>query len=182
MSPIETHATILMCDIEGFAALTDELGPRRVFAFLDAYFDALTEVVQRHGGAVTQFQGDAILAAFNVPRPQVHHAESALRAALEIVRVCDERDFAGVRVRNRIGLASGRVVAGMVGAHRQQSFTVHGNPVNLAARLELLNKDYGTRVLLDAATATACSGFALRKVGDAEIRGYAGTLPVFTPG
>ena len=161
MTPVETQATILMCDIEGFAALTDNLGPRRVFAFLDAYFEALAQVVQHHGGAVTQFQGDAILAAFNVPRPQVQHAESALRAALEIVRLCD---------------------SGMVGAHGQRSFTVHGNPVNLAARLELLNKDYGTRILLDTSTAQACGDFTLRKVADAEIRGYAGTLPVFTPG
>lgn len=181
IEPVEAKATILMCDIEGFAALTDSIGPRRVFDLLNAYFELLVELVERQGGVVTQFQGDAILAVFNVPRPDPDHAAHALRAALEIVRSCDERTFAEVRVRNRIGLATGRVIAGAVGSHGRLSYTVHGNAVNLAARLEMLNKDYGTRILLPEKTAERCPGFGLRKLADAHVRGYAEPVPLYTP-
>jgi len=181
LEPREAEATILMCDIEGFAALTDSLGPRRVFDFLNAYFELLVEIVERHGGVVTQFQGDAILAAFSLPSPNARHAEQAVRAALEMVRECDRRSFAGVRTRNRVGVSSGRVIAGSIGSHGRLSYTVHGNAVNLAARLEMLNKDYGTRILVTAETARRCPELALRKIADAQVRGYAERIALYTP-
>jgi adenylate cyclase len=179
--PVEEKVTILMCDIEGFTALTDTLGRQRVFEFLNEYFDAIVGTVERHRGVITQFQGDAILAVFNLPMPDRDHAAQALRAALEIVKVCDEKTFAGVRARNRIGITTGRVLAGAVGSRGRLSYTVHGNAVNLAARIEALNKDYGTRILLSAKTAERCPGFKLRKVADAEVRGYAEPVALYTP-
>jgi adenylate cyclase len=181
LEPIEAKATVLMCDLEGFAALTDSLGPRRTFEFLNAYFECIVAIVERHGGVITQFQGDAILAVFNLPLPDRDHAAQALRAAIEIVRESDRCSFAGVKAKNRIGLATGRVVAGAVGSKGRLSYTVHGNAVNLAARIELANKDHGTRILLTEKTAERCPGFALRKVVDAEIRGYAARIALFTP-
>ena len=181
LEPVEEKVTVLMCDIEGFAALTDTLGRTRVFEFLNEYFDAVVAIVERHGGVITQFQGDAILAVFNLPLADRDHAAQALRAALEIVRVCDEKSFAGVRARNRIGITTGRVVAGAVGSRGRLSYTVHGNAVNLAARIEAANKDYGTRILLSEKTAERCPGFRLRKVADAQIRGYADPVALFTP-
>src|SRR3954462_3563796 len=181
LEPVEAEATILMCDLEGFAALTDSIGPRHVFDFLNAYFDLLVDIVERHHGVVTQFQGDAILAVFNLPLADRDHAAQALRAALEIVSASDARSFADVRARTRIGLATGRVIAGAVGSHGRLSYTVHGNAVNLAARLEMLNKDYGTRILLPAKTAERCPDFRLRKVADAQVHGYAEVVPLYTP-
>lgn len=181
LEPVEAKATILICDIEGFAALTDSLGARAVFELLNDYFALVVGVVERHGGVITQFQGDAILAVFNLPLLDRDHAAQALRAALAIVRACDERLFAGVRVRNRVGLATGRVVAGPVGSRERLSYTVHGNAVNLAARIEQLNKDYGTRILLSGKTAERCPGFALRKVAEAPVRGYAEPVALYTP-
>lgn len=181
LEPVEAKATILMCDIEGFAALTDALGPRRTFDFLNAYFERVVAIVEAHGGVITQFQGDAILAVFNLPLADRDHAGQALRAALEIVRACDEQAFAGVRTRNRIGISTGRVVAGAVGSRGRLSYTVHGNAVNLAARIELLNKEYGTRILLAGKSAERCPGFALRKVADAQVRGYAERVALYTP-
>jgi class 3 adenylate cyclase len=181
LEPVEDKVTILMCDIEGFTALTDSLGRQRVFEFLNEYFDAVVAIIERHGGVITQFQGDAILAVFNLPLPDRDHAAQALRAALEIVRACDENTFAGVRARNRIGITTGRVVAGAVGSSGRLSYTVHGNAVNLAARIEAANKDYGTRILLSEKTAERCPDFRLRKVAEAPIRGYAEPVPLFTP-
>ncbi len=181
LEPVEAEATILMCDIEAFAALTDTLGPRGTFDFLNCYFEQLVAIVERHGGMVTQFQGDAILAAFNLPRDDPDHPTAALRAALEMVRCCEANSCAGMPIRNRVGIATGRVIAGAVGSHGQLSYTVHGNAVNLAARLEMLNKDYGTRILLAGSTARRCGAVPLRKLGDAHVRGFAEAVPIYTP-
>jgi class 3 adenylate cyclase len=181
IEPIERKATVLLCDIEGFSALTDSLGSRRVVEFLNAYFEVIVAVIERHGGVVTQFQGDAVLAVFNLPVEDPDHGANALRAALGMVAATGERDFAGVRIRNRVGISTGRVVAGAVGSGGRLSYTVHGNAVNLASRIEALNKAYGTRILLSGKTAERCPGFALRKVADARVRGYRETVELYTP-
>jgi adenylate cyclase len=180
LEPIEAKATVMVCDLEEFAALTDALGARRTIEFLNAYFEVLVAIVERYHGVVTQFQGDAILAVFNVPIAAPDHGANALRAALEIVRAADTQAFAGVRARNRIGLTTGRVVAGAVGSAGRLSYTVHGNAVNLAARLEQMNKEYGTRILMSDKTAERCPGFRLRKIADARIRGYAEPVALYT--
>lgn len=181
LEPIEAKATVLVCDIEGFAGLTDSLGAHRTIEFLNAYFEVVVESVERYHGVVTQFQGDAILAVFNVPIADPDHGANALRAALEMVGAADSQTFAGVQARNRVGLSTGRVVAGAVGSAGRLSYTVHGNAVNLAARLEQMNKQYGTRILLSDKTAERCPGFALRQLGDAEVRGYGEPLALYTP-
>jgi class 3 adenylate cyclase len=181
LEPIEAKATVMVCDIEEFAALTDSLGARRTIEFLNAYFEVVVAIVERYQGVVTQFQGDAILAVFNVPIAAPDHGANALRAALELARAADSQAFAGVRARNRVGLSTGRVVAGAVGSAGRLSYTVHGNAVNLAARLEQMNKQYGTRILLSDKTAERCPGFALRKLADAEIRGLGEPVALYTP-
>lgn len=120
------------------------------------------------------------LAVFNLPIADRDHGANALRAAIGMAATA-ERDFAGVRIRNRVGLSTGRVVAGAVGSAGRLSYTVHGNAVNLASRIEELNKDYGTRILLSGKTAERCPGFVLRKVADAPMRGYAEPVPLYTP-
>jgi class 3 adenylate cyclase len=176
LEPVEENATALVCDLEAFTLLTDSLGSRRVVEFLNAYFEAMGEIIERHGGVITQFQGDAVLAVFNVPIPDREHAAHALSAAIEMVEATNTRDFAGVRVRNRIGISTGRVLAGAVGSRGQKTYTVHGNTVNLASRIEELNKEYGTRILVSDKTAERCPQFSLRKVDDVSIRGYSDVL------
>jgi adenylate cyclase len=181
LEPVEAKATILLCDIARFTELTESLGPHRVIEFLNAYFDVLVGIIDHHHGMVTQFQGDAVLAVFNVPLPDPDHGAAAVRAAIEIVEATDRQAFAGVRVSNRVGICTGRVVAGAVGAHGMLSYTVHGNAVNLAARLEQLNKDYGTRILLTEKTAERCPGIPLRRVHETLIRGHAEPVTLYTP-
>ncbi|HLX80421.1 MAG TPA: adenylate/guanylate cyclase domain-containing protein [Burkholderiales bacterium] len=181
LEPAEAKATVLLCDIEDFTQLTDSLGPQGVIEFLNAYFAVAGDIVERHRGVITQFQGDAVLAVFNLPLADPDHGANALRAAIELVRAADERDFAGVRVRNRVGISTGQVVAGAVGSRGRLSYTVHGNAVNLASRIEALNKEYGTRILLAEKTAERCPGFDLAKVAEAEIRGYGEKVPLYTP-
>ena len=130
---------------------------------------------------ITQFQGDAILAVFNVPIADPAHAENAVRAALEMVATAESRQYAGVQAHNRVGLCTGQVVAGAVGSRGRMTYTVHGNAVNMAARLETMNKEFGTRVLMSAYTARQCQGVALRRLADAEVRGYDAIVELYTP-
>jgi len=181
LEPMESEATVLLCDLEGFTPLTQSLGPTRVVEFLNAYFEDMVAILERHRGVITQFQGDAILAVFNVPIADPAHAENAVRAALEMVATAESRQYAGVQAHNRVGLCTGQVVAGAVGSHGRMTYTVHGNAVNMAARLETMNKQFGTRVLMSAYTAQQCRGVALRRLADAEVRGYERTIELYTP-
>lgn len=180
LEPVECEASVLFCDIEGFTRLTESLGPAGVVAFLNAYFEVMVGIVERHEGLITQFQGDAILAVFNVPIENANHADNAVLAAAEMVAATQDRDFAGQRALNRVGVSTGPLVAGAVGARGRLTYTVHGNVVNLASRLEALNKAYGTRVLVSGETAARCTALRLRKVADAIVRGRRGTMAVYT--
>ena len=131
----------------------------------------MVEILERHRGVVTQFQGDAILATFNVPVPDPAHAANALRAAMEMQDATRHREFAGQRIGSRIGINTGPLVAGAVGAKGRLSYTVHGDAVNLAARLEALNKELGTRILVSGATAEQVEGFDLEPMGEVGVRG-----------
>ncbi len=175
------QATLLYSDIEGFTALTETLGPTKIVAILNAYFSTMVEIIERHNGVVTQFHGDAILATFNVPIANPEHAKSALKAASEMLAAVEKQSFADNRLRIRIGIDSGQVVAGAVGAAGRLSYTVYGNSVNSAARLEGLNKDLGTYLLVSENTAKLADGvIALRVVGETQIRGQVDTIKIYT--
>ena len=174
LAPEQAQATVLFCDLEGFTALTETLGPAGIVELLNEYFEVMVEILERHRGVVTQFQGDAILATFNVPVPDPAHAANALQAAIEMQDATRRREFAGQRIGSRIGINTGRLVAGAVGAKGRLSYTVHGDAVNLAARLEALNKELGTRVLVSGATAGQVEGFDLRPMGEVGVRGQTG--------
>ena len=175
------YATLLYSDIEGFTGLTESLGSTRIVAILNAYFSAMVDILEHHMGVVTQFHGDAILATFNVPIANDDHAKSALLAASEMLASVDSQLFANHRLRIRIGIDSGPVVAGAVGAAGRLSYTVYGDAVNLAARLERLNKDFGTSMLVSENTATlAGNAVPLRIVGETQIRGQSKTINTYT--
>ncbi len=179
LSPQQSEATVLFCDLEGFTALTEDLGADGIVELLNEYFEVMVEILERHRGVVTQFQGDAILATFNVPVPDSAHASNALRAALEMRGATRCREFGGQRIGNRIGVNTGPLVAGAVGAKGRLSYTVHGDAVNLAARLEGLNKDLGTRILVSEATAAQADGFDLAPMGDVGVRGQSQRVAVY---
>ncbi|MDD9980758.1 MAG: adenylate/guanylate cyclase domain-containing protein [Gammaproteobacteria bacterium] len=182
LAPQQSEATVLFCDLEGFTSLTETLGPAGIVELLNEYFEAMVEILERHRGVVTQFQGDAILATFNVPVPDAGHAANALRAATEMQSAVRRRAFAGNRIGNRIGINTGRLVAGAVGAKGRLSYTVHGDAVNLAARLEALNKELGTSILVSEATAARVEGFNLQPMGKVDVRGQTGRVAVYALG
>jgi len=183
IAPQEREATVLFTDIERFTQIAASLPPREIMVMLNAYFSKVAAVIHRHNGVITQFQGDAVLASFNLPLTDPDHARSALSAALEIEREVTGAVFAGgIRLRTRIGISTGLVVGGTVGGGERLGYTVHGDTVNLAARLEALNKDLGTTILVSARTAQLLGdSTAFRDHGLVEVRGFGAPLPVFEP-
>jgi class 3 adenylate cyclase len=139
---------------------------------LNEYFPTVIDPVTRHGGVVNQFQGDAMLVTFNVPLANPQHADHAVLAALEIQQATRDTTFAGIPLRTRLGITGGEVVAGHVGSGERIHSPVHGDAVNRAARLEQLNKDYGTLVLISGNTIDRLSGsYPLVPMGEIAIRG-----------
>lgn len=172
LKPRSATATILYADIERFTSLAEKIPPEQVVEMLNEYFSAAVEIIENNHGVVTQFQGDAMLATFNLPVEDEFHAESAIRSGLAIERLCAEREFAGMGLQVRIGIATGSVTAGNVGSDNRVSYTVHGDAVNLAARLEQLNKRFGTRLLMDEATIDRLTlPMPIAFVGEVRIRG-----------
>jgi class 3 adenylate cyclase len=180
LTPTEAEATILFADIAGFTALTEALGPLRIVEVLNTYFSRMTEIIEAHGGLITQFQGDAILAIFNVPVAAPDHAVQACRAAMEMREAVDGETFSGEKLKSRIGINTGSVVAGAVGAEGRLTYTVHGDAVNRAARVEALNKEMGTSLLITEMTACLLDSIPVRRVGVTKLRGQTETVTVYT--
>jgi len=176
---VETEATVLFSDIEKFTEMTENLGPEGIVSLLNEYFSEMVDILERHGGVVTQFQGDAILATFNVPIPDPDHASNALQAAVEMQQASTRRTFGGRTVVTRIGVNTGTLIAGAVGARGRLNYTVHGDAVNLAARVETLNKDYKSRILTTGSTAEKTQGFPLKKIGEIPIRGQSTSVILY---
>ncbi len=177
------ETTILFTDIEGFTSISETLSPEQLIEALNQYFTLIAKPIEACGGVISQFQGDAVLATFNVPKADINHASNAVRAALDIQRTLEGQSFGeGVPFNTRIGINSGRVVGGLVGSGDRVGYTVHGDNVNLTARLEQLNKDYGTRIIVSENThALIDSGeYAFKPLGEVAVRGLNKPVKIFT--
>jgi len=175
------EATVLFADMVGFSDLTHTLGSERMVRVLNAYFSAMVAILERHGGVVTQFQGDAMLVVFNLPERHPDHATAAVLAALAMQKHLDTVPIEGHRLQCRIGIGTGPVLAGAVGAEGRLTYTVHGDAVNLAARLEGTNKTTGTRILISDRTAALAPSIPVTSLGKLPVRGQSPDARVFTP-
>jgi adenylate cyclase len=175
------EATILFCDIQGFSTFAEKMSPERLMHTLNAYFAAVSEVVEACGGTIIAYQGDAMLIGFNTSHSDPRHAASAMRCAIGIQRMVAERRFdEGLVLRTRCGINTGRLVAGTVGTPERLLFTVYGDEVNIAARLEQLNKSFGTWVLASEQTVSAAGDdFRCCRMGEVQVRGRSRPVTVY---
>lgn len=180
LEPQSAEATILFVDLAGFTTMSEQMEPPEIVDILNTYFSAVVDIIERNGGVITQFQGDAILAIFNVPMPDPQHAANAVKAAREIHEDINRSLFGGQKLSCRIGINTGSVIAGNVGAQARLNYTVHGDAVNLAARLEQLNKEFGTGTLISASTIEQIEGEAFEPKGDVDIRGKVERVTVYS--
>jgi adenylate cyclase len=180
------NCTVLFADIRGFTPLTEKLPPAVLITLLNRYFTAMSTVVVDEGGLVNRFGGDSLLAIFGTPlNPNPDHPLRAVRTALRMLSALAEfnREEAAAdlpEIRIGIGVATGELVAGNIGSSKKVEYTVIGDAVNLAARLQALTKEYGQEILISAETARAARGSArLKPICEVEIRGKAEPVDVF---
>ncbi len=164
------RVTIMFSDVDGFTTLAEGMDPEALMRVTSEYFQALTEELMRNRATIDKYIGDAVMAIWNAPSDDASHAWHACRAAL-LSRVLTDRlcerfaERGWPRLRTRFGLHTGDAVLGNLGSTDRMAYTAIGAMVNLASRLEGMNKFYGTRILVSEATrAAAGAGFVTRPV------------------
>ena len=185
-STVETEAEarqvcVMFLDIRDFTAFTRQQTPAEVVGFLNHAFGFMVEAIDRNHGIVNKFLGDGFMAIFGAPLSDTHATRNAVAAAREILAEIDRRAAAGEGPpRVGIGLHLGMAMTGNVGSPRRKEYTVIGDTVNLAARIEQLNKELGSRFLVSGAVADAL-GPALgdAKPQAATVKGYAEPITVW---
>ncbi|MGI9336023.1 MAG: CHASE2 domain-containing protein [Gammaproteobacteria bacterium] len=169
--------TVLFSDVVGFTSLSEQLEPKALVSLLNDYLSEMSSIVLRHDGVIDKFMGDGLMAFWNAPFDQPDHAARACRTALEQLRRLDrmrEQWVAGglPAVNVRIGIHTGRMTVGNLGSRERFDYTVVGDAVNLASRLEGLNNEFGTRCIISESTLThAGSGMAVRELDLVTVRG-----------
>ena len=183
--PRRTQATVLFTDIEGFTAFSQARPAEEVVAALNAFFSRMKPIVAAHGGAVDKFVGDAMMCFWGVPIPRADHARRALNCALELQEECARfRLETGIPFRMRVGLHTGELIVGSVGSGGEggggahMNYTVIGDTVNLASRLEAQNKAFGSWILCSRATGEAAPDVAQFEAARAQIPGLRGEVEV----
>jgi adenylate cyclase len=178
--------TVLFSDIRGFTTLTEQGQPEEVVGMLNEYFSRMVDIVFRHHGTLDKFVGDMVMALFNAPLDDPEHADHAVQAALEMIvelhtlnqQWAASGRFAGLDIG--IGVNTGSMIAGNIGSDRVMSYTVIGDAVNLGARLESLNKQYGTRIIISDATRQRLIGrYACRPLGEVVVKGKTHPVAIF---
>ena len=179
--------TVMFTDLANFTAMSERLTAEATVEVLTDYFNAMTTIIHAHGGTVDKFIGDAVMAFWGAPLDDPRHAEHAVRAATAMQRAMDQlvgdltrRGLPSIAMR--IGVNSGRAVVGNIGSESRFSYSVIGDAVNLAARLEGANKAFGTGVLLSETTAQQLPpDIALRLLDKVVVKGKSASIAVYTP-
>ncbi len=177
--------TVLFSDIRDFTTISENMDPQKLVKFLNSYLSPMTDIVLKKGGMLDKYIGDAIMAVFNAPLDLPDHADRACECALEMVKTLGEisprlrREF-GQDIRIGIGINTGEAVVGNMGSHRRFDYTAVGDTVNLASRLEGLNKVYNTSILVSEFTKNSLKKeFLLRKVDKVIVKGKTKPIEIY---
>ncbi len=183
IEPQEVEVSVLFSDIRGFSTIAERLAAREVAAVVGRHLSAMAEVVAGHGGTIDKFQGDAVMAVFGAPDPQPDHAERALRCAIAMQMRQRELNAEGWGVDGLphldvgIGVNTGQVIAGTVGGGGRLEYTVVGDAVNVASRLQSEAK--GGEIVASASTIGAAPSIAREPVGERRVKGREEPVEVF---
>ena len=178
------NATVLFSDIKGFTTITESFGAPDTVSMLNEYFTEMEGVIFDHNGILDKYIGDAIMAVFGAPFPSPEDADNAVKVAIRMQQVLSalnrrRREADRPEFEIRIGINSADVVAGNIGSARRMDYTVIGDGVNIAARLESANKQFGTRVLISESTRELLQeDYRLRELDLIRVRGRLEPLSV----
>ena len=182
----EREVTILFTDIEGYTTISDGMTPVELASLLNEYFEMLVSTILRHHGTIDKFIGDAIMVFWNAPDIQINHPDLSIKCALEIQQKVLEFNWQRAKdklppLKTRIGIHTGTVLAGEIGSSQRMNYTIVGDSVNTAARLEALGKDINETLCVSGATKIKCQDrYAWKNVGDIVLRGRTEQTEVYT--
>jgi adenylate cyclase len=180
-----TRATVLFSDIRGFTTLTEELGAQGTVAFLNEYFSLMVECISHEEGMLDKFIGDAIMAAFGLPIAHADDEDRAVRAAIAMIRECRRWSLDRVQrgqkpVEMGIGLNTDMVVSGNIGSTKRMDYTLIGDGVNLASRLESACKMYSAQILISENTFNRLRGtYRIRNIDQVVVKGKTEPVGVY---
>ena len=179
-------ATIMFCDLRNFTGFAEKRSPKAVVELMNRYFTVMEGVIRKNGGVVLQFIGDEIEAVFGAPEPDGNHPDHAVVAALEMRAAlrrlnAERREQGEIEIHHGIGINSGRVLAGNVGSSKRKTYSMLGDTVNLASRLQVLNKKLATDILVSGETCKRLvpSDTRLRPMGRHTVKGKTETVDVY---
>lgn len=180
--PQTRQATVLFVDIEGFTSIAENMPPSELVPLLNDLFTTITGIIEQQGGIVISYVGDAVIAAFNAPVSLADHAARAIDTSRLILEQVNGKEFQGLAIHIRIGVATGPVAGGTVGSPGRQTYTLYGDAVNLSQRLESLNKELGTRCLISGTTVEYAGArhVMLKSLGVVPIRNRRTPMELYT--
>ena len=177
--------TVLFSDIRDFTPMSEKMSPEEVVSLLNEYLSAMVEVIFRHGGFLDKYMGDGIMAIFTAPKRSDNHAELAVAAACEMIETIEHLKVGWAKAGSPvfdigIGINSGEMVVGNIGSEQRLDYTAIGDNVNLASRLEQLNKQFGTKIIVGEETYSRVSSMVeARDLGLTDVKGKRGKIRVY---
>jgi adenylate cyclase len=187
------HMTVMFCDIRGFTALSERCRnePERLVRLMNRYFTAMTQVIHQYNGTVDKYIGDCIMAFWNAPLDDPDHAQHACSAALEmfarLAELNDElalemkgQEHAAEKINIGIGINTGLCVVGNIGSEVRFDYSVLGDSVNLASRLEGRTKEYGVGIVIGPETAAAAADYATLELDLLAVKGKMEAVRIYT--
>ncbi len=144
--------TVLFSDIAGFTSISEKKEPEELVSFLNEYLGAMTDIIFEHSGTVDKYIGDAVMAFWGAPIGQDNHAELACQSTLKMMKKVKELAPQNTNIHSRFGIATGDMIVGNIGSYNRFNYTVLGDTVNLAARLEAANKQFGSSTMISEQT------------------------------
>ena len=179
--------TVWISDLENYAMISELLPPDELVDFLNAVYTDMSDTIEEYDGFVAQFVGDAVVAAFNVPLEDPDHArhgiESAMACCERVAELRGRLDLPeGFNLRIRVGISTGTLLAGYIGSKHRLSYTIVGDDINLASRLEGVNKIYGSTILVNEVTKDLCGpDLAFREIDIVRVKGRETPVRIFEP-
>jgi len=181
------EVTVWISDLQNYTTISEILEPPELVRFLNRVYTVMSDTIEAHGGFVAQFVGDAVVAGFNLPLDDPDHARFGIEAAMACCREVDAlgrgMELPGnFEVRIRVGVSTGELLVGYIGSERRLSYTLVGDDINLASRLEGVNKLYGSQILVNELTKELCGpSVAFREVDIVRVKGREQPVRIFEP-
>ncbi|MCK5362881.1 MAG: adenylate/guanylate cyclase domain-containing protein, partial [Gammaproteobacteria bacterium] len=178
--------SIMFCDVHNFSAISEQLEPKELAELLNTLFTPLTRILYKHHGIIDKYMGDAIMAFWGAPLPDPHHASNAVAAAFEMQEAVQElmpgfQERGWPRIKVGIGINTGVVSVGNMGSEYRVAYTVIGDAVNLASRLQELTRIYSARIIVGEATRRACTIVTYRELGLVQVKGKNELARIYEP-